>query len=352
MNTEKMKAMISTKYGGPEIFQLQEVNKPIPKDDEILVKIHAASITTAETMMRTGYPLIGRLFMGLTKPKNPISGTGFAGTVEAVGKQVNRFHVGDKVFGESLVNFGTYAEYVCVEEEGIITRMPENISYEEAAVIGDGYITSLNFLKNLANIQPEQSILINGASGSLGTAAVQLAKHFGLIVTGVCSTRNMEMVKSLGADYVIDYKKVDFTKNEITYDIIYDTVGKSSFKKCKKSLTEKGIYMSPVLDFPLLFQMLWTAMFGRKKAKFSATGTLSVSTIQTFLQEAKELFATGKLKSIIDKRYSLEEISDAHRYIEKGHKIGNIVQVGYAATGFQSASAYIARNKNTSNQKL
>ena len=330
MNTKKMKAMISTKYGGPEILQLQEVDKPVPKDNEILVRIYAGTITSAETMMRTGYPLIGRLFMGILKPKNRISGTGFAGEIESIGKNVKLFKKGDKVFGESLVTFGTYAEYVCVEEEGIITSMPENLRNEEDAVVCDGAITSMNFLKNLANIQSGQSILINGASGSLGTAAVQLAKHFGASVTGVCSTRNIEMVKSLGADNVIDYKKVDFTKNGKTYDVIYDTIGKSSFKKCKNSLTEKGIYMSPVLDFSLLLQMIWTSIFGNKKAMFSATGMLPVESIQNFLVESKELLEAGKLKSIIDKRYSLEQISDAHRYIDKGHKKGNIVQVGYA----------------------
>ena len=325
-----MKAIISTKYGTPEILQLQEVNKPTPKDKEVLVKIHAASITTAETMMRTGYPLIGRLFMGLTKPKNPISGTGFAGIIESVGKQVKSFNVGDKVFGESLKTFGTYAEYVCVEEEGIIVLKPDNISYEEAAVVGDGHVTSLNFLKKLAKIRAHQSVLIIGASGSLGTAAVQLAKHFGAKVTGVCSTKNIELVKSLGADNVIDYTKVDFSKNELTYDIIYDTVGKSFFTICKKSLTEKGIYMSPVLDFGLLFQVMLTSIFGGKKAMFSATGTLPENTIRLFFQEIKELMEIGKIKSIIDKRYSLEKIPDAHRYIDKGHKRGNIVQIGYA----------------------
>lgn len=325
MNIKKMKAIISTKYGGPEILQLQEVDKPGPKDNEVLVKIYAGSITTAETMMRTGYPLIGRLFMGISKPKNRISGTGFAGEIESVGKHVKRFKKGDKVFGESLDTFGTYAEYVCVKEEGIIAMMPENISYEEAAVVGDGVITSMNFLKNLANIQAGQHVLINGASGSLGTAAVQLAKHYGATVTGVCSTRNIEMVQSLGADKVIDYTKVDFTTNGKNYDVIYDTVGKSSFGKCKNSLTEKGIYMSPVGGFGVLFQMLKTSIFGGKKAKFSATGMLPVSAIRDFLQETKELFEQGKLKPVIDKRYSLEQVPDAHRYIDKGHKKGNVV---------------------------
>jgi len=325
MNTEKMKAIISTRYGGPEILQLQEVMKPVPKDHEVLVKIHAAAVTTAETMMRTGYPLIGRLFMGLTKPKNAISGTGYAGEIEAIGNNVQRLKKGDQVFGESLSTFGTYAEYVCIEEDGIITLKPDNISYEEAAVVGDGQVTSLNFLKNIAKIQPNQRVLINGASGSLGTAAVQLAKHFGAEVTGVCSTRNIALVEALGADQVIDYIKEDFTENEQTYDIIYDTVGKSSFSKCKHSLSSEGIYISPVLSMSLLFQMLKTSLIGRKKALFSATGMLPPATIKLFFQEIKELMGIGKIKSIIDKRYSLEQTAEAHRYIDKGHKRGNVV---------------------------
>jgi NADPH:quinone reductase-like Zn-dependent oxidoreductase len=325
MNSTKMQAIISTKYGGPEVFQLQTVDKPIPKENEVLVKIHASSITTAETMMRTGYPLIGRLFMGLTKPNNPISGTGFAGVIESVGKNVSLFNIGDKVFGESIDTFGTYAEYVCVNEEGIIAPKPENTPFEEAAVVGDGLITSLNYLTELANIQSGQSILINGASGSLGTAAVQLAKHFGAEVTGVCSGKNINMVKSLGADQVIDYTKTDFTKNGQTYDVIYDTVGKIAFSKCKNSLTKNGIYMSPALSMSDLFQVIKTSIIGSKKVKFSATGALPKTKIKTFLQEIRVLLKAGKLQSIIDKRYSLEEVADAHRYIDKGHKKGNVV---------------------------
>ena len=226
---EKMKAMVSTRYGGPEILQLQQVDKPIPKGNEVLVKIKSSSITTAETMMRTGYPIIGRLFIGLLKPKNPISGTGFSGIIKKVGSKVNRFKVGDKVFGESLNTFGTYAEYICIEENGIIEKLPENISYEEAAVIGDGPITSLNFLRNLGEIKEHHNILIIGASGSLGTAAVQIAKNAGAKVTGVCSTKNIQLVESLGADKVIDYNNEDFSSIGKTYDIIYDTIGVSSF---------------------------------------------------------------------------------------------------------------------------
>jgi len=320
-----MKAMISTRYGGPEILQLQEVDKPIPKENEVLVKIKSSSITTAETMMRTGYPLIGRLYMGLSKPKNQISGTGFSGIIEAVGQNVSEFNLGEKVFGESLNTFGTYAEYICIQEDGIIATLPDNISFEEAAVIGDGPITSLNFLRNLGEIRADHTILIIGASGSLGTAAVQLAKNLRAKVTAVCSNNNIQLVRSLGADKVIDYKKEDFSKNGETYDIIYDTIGVSSFLKCKHSLTKNGVYMSPVLDFGLLFQMVYTSIFGTKKAKFAATGMLPHKVILQYLHEIVSLMELGKMKSIISKRFSLKEIPDAHRHIEKGHKRGNIV---------------------------
>lgn len=320
-----MKAVVSTGYGGPEILQLQTVSIPVPGDDDVLVQIKAASITTAETMMRTGYPLIGRLFTGIRKPKNRISGTGFAGVVVAVGDKVTNFDVGDRVFGESLDTFGTYAQYICVASGGIVDHIPENISYEEAAVVGDGPVTSLNFLKNLCKLQPQSSVLIIGASGSLGTAAIQLAKYYGAIVTGVCSDKNTALVKSLGADKVINYEVEDFTQNGLTYDIIYDTVGKSSYAACKDSLSHDGIYMSPVLSLGLLFQMLWTSFASNKKAKFAATGMLPHHTIQMYLQEIGSLMAVGKLKNIVSRRFAIGEIPDAHREIERGHKIGNFV---------------------------
>lgn len=321
-----MKAIISTKYGAPDVLQLQEVEKPSPKDNEVLVKIHAASVTKADTMMRSGKPYFARLFTGITKPKHTTLGTGFAGQIEAIGKKVTLFKVGDSVFGESIFGTGTNAEYVCVAENGIIAAKPDDMSYEEAAPICDGAVTSMNFLKNLGNIQPGQKVLINGASGSLGTAAVQLAKHFDVEVTGVCSTANVELVKSLGADIVIDYTKEDFTTNGETYDIIYDTIGKLSFSKCKKALTTNGIYISPVLRIPLLVQMLWTSMTSsRKKAKFSATGLLPVPEIRYFLEEIKMLFKQKKIKSFIDRYYPLAQAIDAHRYVTAGYIKGNVV---------------------------
>ncbi|WP_339924438.1 NAD(P)-dependent alcohol dehydrogenase [uncultured Cyclobacterium sp.] len=320
-----MKAVISTGYGSAEVLQVQEVVKPIPKENEILIKVYAASVTRAGSMMRTGKPYIGRLFLGLFKPKNPIPGTGFAGVVEAAGDAVRTFKVGDRVFGESLVIYGTQAEYLCLPEDGLITTIPHNMTFEEAAPVCDGPLTSINFLKELAEIKPGQKVLINGASGSLGTAAVQLAKYYGAEVTGICSSTNIEMVKSLGADHVIDYTKQNFPNIEQTYDIIYDTIGQLSFSTCKGSLTERGVYVSPVLGMPLLFQMLRTSIFGSKKAKFSATGIRPVPELKMLFEEVKEIIEAGKLKSIMDRSYPLEQVGNAHRYIDKGHKRGNVV---------------------------
>lgn len=322
-----MKAIEITGYGSPDVLQITEVATPTPKDNEVLIKVHAASITTADAMMRKGTPFYARFFLGLTKPKQPIPGTGFAGEIEAVGKAVQQFKPGDPVFGETSVNFGAHAEYVCVPEDSVLTLMPAGMSYEEAAPLCDGGLTSLNFLKVIGNIQPGQRVLINGASGSLGTAAVQLAKYFGAEVTGVCSTANVAMVSSLGADQVIDYTTTDFTKTGQTFDIIYDTVGKLSFSQCKKSLTPTGAYLSPVLKLPLLFQMMWTSVIGGKQAKFSATGLKAVPELQVLLAELKEIIEAGHLRSVMDKSYALEQVAEAHRYVDTGHKKGNIVIV-------------------------
>ena len=322
---ETMRAIACPKYGSPEVLRPIEIETPIPKAGEVMVKVQAASVTAADVMMRKGSPFYGRLFLGLMRPKNPIPGTGFAGLIQTVGAGVTQFKPGDRVFGESIFGPGTSAEYVCVPETGVLAIMPRDLSYAEAAPYCDGALTSLSFLKDVAKIQAGQKILINGASGSLGTAAVQLAKHFGGEVTGVCSTANVEMVRALGAEYVIDYTEEDFTKNGRSYDIIYDTVGKSSFSRCKPSLGDSGVYVSPVLGLPLLFQLLWTAKIGRKKAKFSATGMRPTTDLKILLQELVELNQAGKIRTVIDRRYRLEEIVDAHRYVQEGHKKGNVV---------------------------
>jgi NADPH:quinone reductase-like Zn-dependent oxidoreductase len=325
MNSNKMKAIVCTKYGGPEVLQLQELEMPTPKENEVLIKIYTTTVTAADSMMRKGAPYIGRLFIGLTKPKHPVTGTGFSGEIVTVGNAVKQYKTGDLVFGESLLGAGTNAEYLCLAEDEILAKKPSNMTHEQLASVCDGPLTSLNLLKNKANIQSGQKVLIIGASGSLGTAGVQLAKHFGAEVTGVCSSGNLEMVKALGADEVIDYTAVDFTENGKAYDIIYDTVGKSSFSKCKNSLSQNGIYLSPVMSISLLFQMLKTSMVGSKKVKFDATGIRPVPELRMMLQELKGLLELGKLKTVIDKSYPLEQVAKAHKYVDKGHKKGNIV---------------------------
>lgn len=320
-----MKAIVATGYGSHEVLQYTEVYKPFPKENEVRVKIHASSATMADVMMLTGKPYIGRLFVGLNRPKYPVPGTGFAGVVESVGEKVTKFREGDEVFGETTVKFSTNAEYVTVSENGVILHKPEKLGFTDAAPFCDGPLTSINFLKELAKIKPDHKVLINGASGSLGTAAVQLAKHYGAKVTGVCSTANIDLVKSLGADHVIDYTKQDFFTGSERYDIVYDTVGKSSFGTAAKVLGKNGLYISPVLKFGLLLHMVRTSLSGNKKARFAASGLKPDNELRTLLAELVEIYESGHLKMVIDRRFPLEETAKAHAYISKGHKKGNVV---------------------------
>jgi NADPH:quinone reductase-like Zn-dependent oxidoreductase len=320
-----MKAIIQSQYGGPEVLAIEEVQKPQPGPKDVLIKVMASSITTADSMMMTGKPYIGRLMLGLTKPKNPIPGTGFAGIVEAIGSEVTTYQVGEEVFGENLDTFGAQAQYLCIPEDNLIMRKPAQVSFEEAAAVGDGVMTSINFLQLVTTAAPGKHVLINGAAGSLGSAAVQIAVHYGAHVTAVCSTKNIDFVKKLGAHEAIDYTQEDFTTRENQFDIIYDTVGKSSFNAAKNSLTANGIYASPVLDGKLLLKVLWTSLFGSKKAKFSATGVLSLEAKKELQATARELMSLGKVRPFISKTFSLEEFRDAHTYIASGHKKGNIV---------------------------
>lgn len=323
-----MKAVICTKYGSPDVLQVRDVEKPSPKNKEILIKVFASSITTADTMMRLGTPLIGRLFMGLSKPKYPVTGTGFSGVVEQIGKDVSRFKPGDRVFGESVFGHGSNAEYTCVAQDGVLATLPRNMTHESAAPVCDGALTSLSFLKDIGKILPGQRVLINGASGSLGSAAVQIAVHLGAHVTGVCGSDNIELVKSLGADEVIDYRHEDFTQMAQQYDVIYDAVGKRSFCQCKNVLSKNGRYLSPVLGFSLLFSMLWSAMFCSRKAKFSATGIRPAKELLLLLEELRGMFESKAIRTVIDRQYALDQVVAAHRYIDKGHKKGNLVITG------------------------
>lgn len=319
-----MKASISKQYGTPEVFNVEEVTKPTPKENEVLVRIYAATVTGSDLMMRKGKPYVGRLFLGLSKPKTTILGFDFAGEIVETGKNVTSFKVGDKVFG-GTTSLGSYAEYTCVSADDVITTMPENISYQDAAPVSGSAITVMNFLKGLGKIKAGDKVLINGASGSLGTYAVQIAKQFGAEVTGVCSTSNITMVQELGADFVIDYTKTDFTKNGKQYDIIFDTVGKTTFSACENSLTASGIFLSSVVSIPLLLQMMKTSFFGSKKAKTSSTGMLPTKERLNYFLELKELLKANRIKTVIDHSYPLSQMAEAHQYVEKGHKKGNII---------------------------
>ena len=315
-----MKAIIYSKYGSPDVLQLKEVGKPIPKNNEVLIKIYATSVTSGDCRMRKADPFMVRFFNGFTRPtKITILGNELAGEIEAVGKDVKLFALGDQVFGQAGLSLGANAEYICLSEDGTLTLKPANITYEEAATIPFGGNTALHFLRK-GNIRSGQKVLIYGASGSLGTAAIQLAKNFGVEVTGVCSTANLELVKSLGADKVIDYTKEDFTKNDQTYDIIFDTIGKSPFSGSVKSLKQKGIYLRAVhITVPSIVRGLWTSITSSKKV----IGGVATERKEN-LVFLKELIEEGKLKPVVDKRYPFEQIAEAHRYVDKGHKKGNV----------------------------
>jgi NADPH:quinone reductase-like Zn-dependent oxidoreductase len=313
-----MKAIVYTKFGPPEVLHLQEVEKPTPKDNEVLIKIYATTVVKEEPDMRASPG-----FNGLLKPRHQILGQELAGEVEAIGNTVTRFKPGDQVFGIDM--FGAYAEYKCMPENGALAIKPANLSYEDAASIPNGALTALPFLRDKGKIESEQTVLIYGASGSVGTAAVQLAKYYGAQVTGVCSTTNLEWVKWLGADQVIDYTQEDFTGNGKAYDIIFDTVGKRSFSECKGSLTDEGIYLATVPTPVIMLQALWSAKSGGKKVKFAATGLRPACEKIKDLVFLTELIEAGKIKAFIDRIYPLEQIVEAHRYVDKGHKKGSVV---------------------------
>ena len=317
-----MKAIVYTNYGPPNVLQLKEVDKPIPKSNEVLIKIFAATVTSADVRLRKADPFLIRLMLGLFKPKKiNILGTELAGEIEAIGKDVKLFNIGDQVFGPTTESgMGAYAEYKCMPENSVLDLKPANMSYEEAAAIFFGGHTALHFLRK-GNIEPGQKVLIYGASGAVGTYAVQLAKHFGAEVTGVCSTVNLALVKSLGVDYAIDYTSTDFSQSGKTYDIIFDTVGKSPFSGAVKSLNKKGVYLRAVhMSFPAIFHGLWTTLTSGKKVIGGVAKEQKADLI--FL---KELIESGKIKAVIDRSYPLEQTAEAHAYVEKGHKKGNVV---------------------------
>jgi len=320
----QMKAIVCTKYGPPEVLELQEVEKPTPKDNEVLVKVYATTVTSADSRVRSftvplSYWLPARLALGLRKPKKAILGSVFAGAIDSVGKDVKLFQQGDQVFGYEGHDFGAYAEYLCLPENACLATKPTNMNYEEAAALPWGGITALYFLRK-GKIHSGQHVLIYGASGSIGTSAVQLAKYFGAEVTAVCSTTNVDLVKSLGADTVIDYTKEDFSKSGVTYDVIFDAVGKSSFSGCMRSLKQEGIYLQTVAAPALSVRMRWTSMTSSK----TLIGGTAVPKTEALIS-LKELVEVGKIQPVIDRCYPLEHIVEAHRYVDKGHKKGNVV---------------------------
>lgn len=320
-----MKAVIQKKYGGPEVLEVQEVAIPVPTDTQVLIRIHASTVTATDPIMRSGRPFIVRLFGGFLGPKNPIPGDGLSGIVEAVGKDVTLFKPGDEVFGATGLVTGAHAEYMCVPESGALAMKPSKITHEDAASLVDGGLTALPFLRDTAGIQRGNRILINGASGGVGTIAVQLAKHFGAEVTAVCSGGNADLVRSLGADATIDYNKEDFAAARDQYDIIFDIVGKRSFDTCKRALRNGGVYMTAVPTIPGMIRSLFTGRRGGKNSTFAATGLRAARERAEDLVRIGELASDGVLRVIIDKRYSLDDIADAHRYVASGHKRGNVV---------------------------
>ncbi|WP_175639253.1 NAD(P)-dependent alcohol dehydrogenase [Metabacillus schmidteae] len=319
-----MKAIVYTNYGPPDVLQQKEVEKPIPKENEILVKVKATTVTVADIRSRSftvppAFWLPARITLGFRQPKKEILGMELAGEIESVGKDVTRFKVGDQVFAASLSGFGAYAEYKCLSEDGPVSIKPSNITFGEAAAIPIGARTALYFIRK-ANIQNEQKVLVYGASGSVGSYAVQIAKYFGANVTGVCSTANLELVKSLGADKVIDYTAEDFSSKGESYDVIFEAVNKSSFSACMKVLKKGGTYINVTEPLPD-DQMLWTHLTSSKKLLLSRNAP-ETSEALDFL---KELVENEKLKVVVDRYYEFDEIVEAHRYVEKGHKIGNVV---------------------------
>ncbi|MDS3862164.1 NAD(P)-dependent alcohol dehydrogenase [Thermosynechococcaceae cyanobacterium BACA0444] len=317
-----MKAIVCTEYGTPDVMQLKEIETPRPGENQVLIKISATTVTSADVRIRKADPFPVRFFYGLRKPKNTvILGSDLAGEIAAIGQKVTQFKKGDRVFAGAGTTFGANAEYLCMNETDAIALKPNNMTDAEAASIPFGATASLIFLRDKGNIQSGQKILIYGASGALGTAAVQLGKAFGANVTGVCSTANLELVKSLGADQVIDYTKEDFTQSKNTYDIVFDTVGKSPFSGSLSSLKPNGIYLRAVHFDPIsLLRGLWTSLTSSKKV----VGGMAIES-QENLIFLKELIETGKLKSVIDRTYPLEQTAAAHRYVEQGHKKGNVV---------------------------
>ena len=319
-----MKAIVYERYGPPDVLQLKEVAKPTPKDNEVLIRTHATTVTSGDWRVRSlsipvGFGFISRLVFGVTRPRQPILGTELAGDIESVGTAVRRFKVGDQVFAFSDIAMGCHAQYKCMPEAGAVALKPPNLTYDEAAAMSFGGTTALEFFRR-GKLRSGESVLVNGASGGVGTAAVQLARHFGAIVTGVCSTANVELVRTLGASHVIDYTKEDFTQNGETYDVIVDTAGTAPFSRSKASLKERGRLLMVLAGLPDMLQIPWVSMTSSKKL---IAGPAAVRPED--LRFLAGLAEAGQFTPVIDRRYPFEQIVEAHRYVDTGRKKGNVV---------------------------
>jgi NADPH:quinone reductase-like Zn-dependent oxidoreductase len=312
------------RYGGPEVLELREVAKPVPRDDEVQIRIYATTVTSGDCRVRSlhmpvGFGLVARLVLGISRPRQPILGSELAGKIESVGKDVGKFKVGDEVFAFTGARLGCHVEYKCMPEHGAVALKPANLTFDEAAALSSGGTTALDFFRR-AKLQSGKKVLVNGASGGVGTAAVQLAKHFGADVTGVCSTANMERVRSLGANHVIDYTKQDFTENGETYDIIVDTAGTAPFFRSKGSLTEKGHLLLVLSGLPDILQVPWVSITSGKKVIAGPAGWGTED-----LRFLGMLAEAGEFRPVIDRRYPFEQIAEAHRYVDTGRKKGNVI---------------------------
>ena len=318
-----MKAAVCRRYGSPDAVTVEEVPAPRPGDDEILVRVRAATVGVVDGLARSGSPFYARTHFGWRRPRFPVLGSDFAGVVESAGPAVTRFGVGDSVFGTVAPRFGAHAEYVCLPEGGAVAPMPADVSFAEAAALADA--TALYFLRDKAGVRPGQAVLINGASGAVGAAAVQLAVHFGAVVTGVCSGPHAGLVRKLGAECVIDYTRTDFTRAGRRYDVIFDVAGKSSFLRCRGVLRSGGVYLTTAPSPAIMVQMPWTARFGRTRAVVAFAGLRAAASKREDLLVIRDLVSKSALTAVIGVRYSLERIAEAHARVDAGHKKGNIV---------------------------
>jgi NADPH:quinone reductase-like Zn-dependent oxidoreductase len=320
-----MKAVVFDRYGPPEVMRIVDQPRPVPSDDEVLIRIHASVATPPDCAFRSADPFIIRLMFGLFRPRNNRLGTVVAGVVETVGKNVTRFSPGQRIYGASDDKMGAYAQYIALPETGMLGSIPDGVSFGEAAGLCEGFLTAVPFLRDEAGLQPGQSILINGASGNIGSTAVQLAKDMGAEVTGVASARNRDLVLSLGADRFIDYNEDDFTTHEGRYDVIFDAVGKSGFSRSKPALKAKGVYMTTVPSFSIIIPTLRAKKAKGKRGLLATTGLRKPEAKLRDLHLLSQMIAEGKLRCVIDRTYPLEKISEAHAYVETGRKRGSVV---------------------------